>query len=56
MYYFFRNFVNYRARYAFSKYVKISLITLLLIDLNHNSNRSINYITERQGFLPDLIR
>ena len=34
----------------------MSLFAPSLIDLNHNSNRNINYITERQGFLSDLIR
>ena len=42
----FYNFVNYKARFTYFKYIKISLFTLLLIDLNYNSNRIINYITK----------
>ena len=28
----------------YSKYIKISLFALLLIDLNYNSNRNLNYV------------
>ena len=40
----FYNFVNYKARFTFSKYIKISLLILLLIDLDHNLNRDINCV------------
>ena len=36
--------MNHTARFTHSKYIKISLFTSLLIDLNHNLNRNINYV------------
>ena len=43
----FNNFVNYKPRFTFFKYVKISLLILLLIDLDYNSNRNIKCVTKR---------
>ena len=48
--------MDYKARFIFSKYIKISLFALLLVDLNYNLNRNINYVYAIKGLLDRIVR
>ena len=52
----FYNFLNHKARFTFCKYIKISLLILLLIDLNYNLYRGINYVYAVKSLLDRIVR
>ena len=48
--------MNYRARFTLSEYIKMSLLILLLIDLNQNSYRDINCVYAVKGLPGRIVR
>ena len=47
--------MNYKTRFTYSKYIKISLFASLLIDLDHNLNRNINCVCAIKGLLDRIV-